>query len=107
MPILNSYYEPQNGDVRMRTVKQIMQLLMPHWHKGVRADSRHAFGRTLTRDYLRRREMVKNFWVVAGLMMVVQPLLPWVVWVSLFTTFMSFMYLDEAPVYLEEWAEGC
>ena len=54
-------------------------------------------------DYLRRRDMVKNFWIVAGLVMAAVPLLPWIVAVSLFTTFVSFMYLDEAAVMVEEW----
>lgn len=64
---------------------------------------KHLFGAEMTSAYLRRREMVKNFWLVAGAAMMVWPLLPWVVAVSLFTTFVSFMYLDEAPILIKEW----
>lgn len=93
----------QNGDVRMRTVKRIMQILMPSRGAGVAHKPRHLFGKVMTPDYLRRREMVKNFWLVAGIAMMALPLLHWIVAVSLFTTFVSLMYLDEAPVLAEEW----
>ena len=39
---------------------------------------------------------MKSFWIVAGLVVLIEPALPFAVFVSLFTTFLSFMYLDEA-----------
>jgi len=36
------------------------------------------------------------FWIVAGLVVLLEPVLHFAVSVSLFTTFLSFMYLDEA-----------
>ncbi|MGC1508070.1 hypothetical protein [Ketobacter sp.] len=46
--------------------------------------------------YRKRREQVKVFWIVAGLVVLLEPMLHFAVSVSLFTTFLSFMYLDEA-----------
>lgn len=85
----------------MRFVRRLKQ----GWRKaGQRKRSpRHLFGKVMTPDYLRRREMVKNFWLVAGVVMMACPLPHWIVAVSLFTTFVSFMYLDEAPVLADEW----
>lgn len=40
--------------------------------------------------------MVKNFWIASGAVMVIMPALPIVIGLALFTTFVSFMYLDEA-----------
>lgn len=83
----------------MRTVQRKVQLLMPS-RQHVLADPAH---RTRTREYLLRREVVKQFWLVAGAVMLLLPALHWVVAVGLFTTFVSFMYLDEAPTLAEEW----
>lgn len=87
----------------MRTVKRIMQILMSLSHQQTGFQSRHLFGGPMSTDYLRRRETVKTFWIVAGFAMLAMPLLHWIVAVTLFTTFVSFMYLDEAPVLIEEW----
>lgn len=87
----------------MRTVQRIMQRLKTAGTSKAGHRPRHLFGKPMTADYLRRREMVKNFWLVAGAAMIAMPLLHWIVAVSLFTTFVSFMYLDEAPVLVEEW----
>ncbi len=87
----------------MRTVKQIIRLLLAAPDPGSNSRPQHLFGKVMSSDYLRRREMVKNFWLVAGLLMLALPLLHLVVGISLFTTFVSFMYLDEGPVLAEEW----
>ena len=91
----------RNGDVRMRTVERIMRMLVPA--EQVRADPSHPLGRMLTREYRQRREVVRQFWLVACGAMLLMPVLHWVVAVGLFTTFVSFMYLDEAPVLAEQW----
>jgi hypothetical protein len=74
----------------------IWKLFMPDWQRNRTPDPRHSDGRRLCRAYRKRREQVKCFWIVAGLIVLVEPVLPFVVFVSLFTTFLSFMYLDEA-----------
>lgn len=87
----------------MRIIKRIIQRLNANRGKAAHRVPRHLFGGVMSPDYLRRREVVKNFWLVAGAAMIALPLLHWIVAVSLFTTFVSFMYLDEAPVLVEEW----
>lgn len=87
----------------MRTVERIMRMLVPA--DQVRADPSHPLGRMRTREYRQRREVVKHFWLVAGGAMLLVPVLHWVVAVSLFTTFVSFMYLDEAPALAEQWCD--
>ncbi|MDX1693269.1 MAG: hypothetical protein R3208_05855 [Ketobacteraceae bacterium] len=72
------------------------QLFLPHWRQRMIPDRRHPFGRTLTKGYQARKSMVKNFWIASGMLMMAVPLLPVVVGLTLFTTFVSFMYLDEA-----------
>lgn len=73
-----------------------IQLFMPVWRRHVTPDRRHPLGRTLTRRYQARKSVVKNFWIASGMLMVMMPVLPVVVGLALFTTFVSFMYLDEA-----------
>ena len=73
-----------------------LQLFLPAWRQQVKPDRRHSFGRTLTKNYRARKSMVKNFWIASGTLMMLVPVLPLVVGLALFTTFVSFMYLDEA-----------
>lgn len=47
-------------------------------------------------QYIRRQQQVKNFWICAGFSVICFPALHIAVSVGLFTTFLSFMYLDEA-----------
>lgn len=49
-----------------------------------------------SRLYRRKREQVKLFWIAAGVLVLFEPVLYFVFSVSLFTTFLSFMYLDES-----------
>ena len=59
-----------------------MQVMLPSWHFSVKASQR-----TRTKRYAAKRAMVKNFWIVAGLMMVVVPVAHFVMALLLFTTF--------------------
>lgn len=73
------------------------QLFLPAWRQQqILPERRHAYGRTLTKRYLARKAMVKNFWIASGTAMMLMPAMPFVVGLTLFTTFVSFMYLDEA-----------
>ncbi|MAR89659.1 MAG: hypothetical protein SV765_02235 [Pseudomonadota bacterium] len=63
---------------------------------GAEPDPKHGSRRRLCDGYRRRRRQVKSFWIVAGLVVMIEPVLPVLVGVTLFTTFLSFMYLDEA-----------
>ena len=74
----------------------IWGVLRTEWTSSARPDPRHGSRRRLCKSYRQRRQQVKNFWVVAGVLVLIEPTLPFAVFVSLFTTFVSFMYLDEA-----------
>ena len=80
----------------IRWLLLVVQLFLPAWRQSVMPDRRHAYGRTLTKRYQARKSMVKNFWIASGAVMVIMPALPIVIGLALFTTFVSFMYLDEA-----------
>lgn len=51
--------------------------------------------RTKTRQYKQRIEWVKNFWIVAGLIMLAFPHPAFVAVLSLFILFLSFAFLEE------------
>lgn len=73
-----------------------LQLFLPRWRQTLTPDSKHPLGRTLTKRYKAKKSVVKNFWIASGTAMVLMPALPFVIGLVLFTTFVSFMYLDEA-----------
>ena len=58
-------------------------------------DPEHFHWRRYTAKYHRKRDIVKNLWILAGLLMLSYPALPFVVGLSLFMTFLSFLILDE------------
>jgi len=58
---------------------------------------RYQYQRCQTRRYKAKLEIVKNLWIGSGLLMLINPVIPFVVIVSLASTFTSFMILDETP----------
>jgi len=80
----------------MWLVRVIWYVLCTACVASARPDEGHASHRRLGERYRRRRQQVKNFWIIAGLVVMMEPVLYFAVAVSLFTTFLSFMYLDEA-----------
>ena len=79
----------------IRWLMLCMHVFLPSWRHTISADSTHAYGRTLTKAYTAKKSMVKNFWLVSGILMVVIPVPHFVIALTMFTTFLSFMYLDE------------
>ena len=63
--------------------------------RSVTPDPNHFHRRRYTSKYYRKRDIVKNLWISAGLLMLAYPVLPFVVGLSLFMTFLSFLILDE------------
>ena len=63
-------------------------------HLEVPQNSEH-IKRTKTRLYKKRIEWVKNFWIIAGLIMLAFPHPAFVVMLCLFIIFLSFAFLDE------------
>lgn len=78
----------------MWLIRVIWYVLVVAW-SARQANLEHASHRRLA-SYRKRRQQVKNFWIVAGLVVLMEPALYFAVSVSLFTTFLSFMYLDES-----------
>ena len=80
----------------MSLLNDVCNWLVPGRDSGMEPDPHHSYGRTLCRSYILRRRQVKTFWLIACFVILLQPVLYVAVVVSLFTTFLSFMYLDES-----------
>lgn len=76
-------------------LRVVWNILKTEWIPSALPDPKHGSRRRLCKAYRRRRQQVKSFWIIAGLVVLIEPALPFAVFVSLFTTFLSFMYLDE------------
>lgn len=83
----------------MRFIFLLLQrCFLPGWRQNTdlnQGDSHHFYRRTLSAKYLKKKSMVKNFWIAAGAIVLIQPVLHVMLVVAMFTTFLSFMYLDE------------
>jgi hypothetical protein len=53
--------------------------------------------RRRTAKYKRKQSLVKSIWITSGLIMLTNPVLPFIAALSLLTTFLSFVILDETP----------
>ena len=58
-------------------------------------ETEHPHFRRYSPRYRRKRSLVKNLWLVAGCIILAFPFLPVLVFIFLFTTFISFSLLDE------------
>ncbi len=87
---------PLESHMMHRWLDWVYKGLLPAWRISKKLDSSHAYYRTQTNAYKARKSMVKNFWIAAGILVLLNPSLHVAVIVALFTTFLSFMYLDES-----------
>lgn len=69
----------------------------PPWLLSEIPSRSHFHRRRLTRVYRKKQRLVRALWFGALLVMLALPILPLVVAISLFTTFISFSILDETP----------
>ena len=80
-------------------VKFYWQLLAscwkPAWLDSQQPDSSHFHRRRYTVEYRKKRRLVRDLWLGVGLLMLCFPIAAVFVGVGLFTTFLSFMILDE------------
>ena len=74
---------------------RLIEWLMPDWAQSTCPDPSHCHGRRLTAHYKKKQGVVKNLWIGAGLVMLLVATLPFVFSAILFTTFLSFVILDE------------
>ncbi|MEO0442786.1 MAG: hypothetical protein AAFZ92_03460 [Pseudomonadota bacterium] len=58
-------------------------------------DEEHSHYRRFTKRYKRKQSLVKNYWIGAGLIGLMFPVLHVLIVLSLATTFVSFSILDE------------
>lgn len=84
----------------MNAFERLLRNWVPDWRRSA-VSLGTATPRQLRQHQL-RVAMVKNFWILAGLLMLALPILAFAVALSLFTTFVSFMYLDEADLILHD-----
>jgi hypothetical protein len=59
--------------------------------------SSRAQARRRTPAYRAKQRLVKDLWLGAGLLILVQPVLPLAMIIGLLTTFIAFAILDETP----------
>jgi hypothetical protein len=74
---------------------RLVDWILPDWVRRRRNDPSHSHGRRFTPRYRKKKEIVRSVWIGSGLMMLVFPALPFIVALSLLTTFLSFVILDE------------
>ena len=63
----------------------------------VKPDPNHYHRRRFTAKYRRKQGIVKSLWISSGVVMLCFPVAPFVMGLGLFTTFLSFVILDETP----------
>ncbi len=57
--------------------------------------SKHHHYRRYTKEYEKKKDIVRQLWVVAGLLTLMFPILPFMAVILISTTFLSFVFLDE------------
>jgi len=79
----------------MRAICWLRQLFLPRWVEDRCPDCDHPHRRRFTAGYRRKRGIVKNVWIVSGAVMAIQASPAIIVALTLGTTFLSFVILDE------------
>ena len=69
--------------------------MLPRWAEDRRPDQAHPHRRRFTAVYRRKRGIVTNVWIASGLVMAVQASPALILAMTLGTTFLSFVILDE------------
>lgn len=69
--------------------------VLPGWLCDRSPDKRHPHRRRYTSRYRRKRGIVKNVWILSGLVMALQASPALIVAMALGTTFLAFVILDE------------
>ena len=73
----------------------LQMLFQPNWVRHRNPDSEHFYRRTLTPQHRAKKRLIYYIWVSVLLTMLIIPSLAYAFAASLFTTFVSFMILDE------------
>ena len=75
----------------------LYKLILPHWTRDRSPDQNHPHKRRFTHVYRRKQGIVKNLWIASGLAMIFLATPAMVMALTLGTTFLSFVILDETP----------
>lgn len=78
-------------------LKAICQSLLPDHLQDRRPDPNHAHRRRFTSKYRRKQGLVKNLWIGASLVVLLNPTIVMLLIVGLPVTFLAFIVLDETP----------
>jgi ubiquinone biosynthesis protein COQ9 len=70
--------------------------LLPDWANDRSPDECHPHRRRFTSTYRRKRGIVKSVWICSGIVMACQASLVLIITLTLGTTFLSFVILDES-----------
>lgn len=73
----------------------LLRALMPAWWRDRRPDAEHPHRRRFTAAYRRKQTLVKNVWILSGVVMLAQVSPALILPTALATTFLSFVILDE------------
>ena len=74
----------------------INRKLLPDWVNDRSPDEYHPHRRRFTSAYRRKRGIVKSVWICSGIVMACQASLVLIITLTLGTTFLSFVILDES-----------
>ena len=70
--------------------------LLPAWFFQTQPDAKHFHRRRFTREYRSKQRIVWHLWGGVALLVIVFPIVPIVVSLSLLASFLSFAILDES-----------
>ncbi len=81
----------------LEMLKSLFQLYTRQEKKQTNQEERqgHIYSRTQSSSQTQKKQIVKNIWIFSGLLMLTFPVLPIVILITLTTTFVSFVILDE------------
>jgi hypothetical protein len=86
-----TFLEPRSLDPKA----WLCELILPHWAKDRSPDRNHPHKRRFTGLYRRKKCIVRNLWIGSGLLMIVVATPALILAMTLATTFLSFVILDE------------
>jgi len=93
-----SVIRPLGGSMRFFYV-MFCDVFLSSWFENTEKNQRDSwifYRRSYDSKYRQKQSVVKNFWIVACILVLIQPALHVMLVVGMFTTFLSFMYLDES-----------
>jgi len=79
----------------MNPKEWLHRLVLPHWTRDRSPDGNHPSKRRFTRIYQRKQGIVKSVWIASGLVMILVATPAMILAITLGTTFLSFVILDE------------